>query len=808
MSDGGAPDRPARFVHVVNFGAFSDFGKLCRSMAMDLYPAASRVFLHDIDVPEKRPAAEGVAAADAGREGAGPGLMEPWLRRFENFETFLERLVETINRNQLQHHAEHQDERTSHSVVLCVAPEELAKAAATVAPAAGPDPAAHPVSRPAPLATSGPRPSVFDRGKDVFVRGSAAGSRVTAPPTDPAEDPDTTFAPDTIPAILRHAVRRLNRPESPDTSVVVFCGMASADRRRGGTAATMARLLWNAPDEGTVHHSRNGVIGITADGDPRSLFLAMRALVDIMHSNRWNSLRMTSQRLLGLTQDLSRVSLLHLDAEPEQITADVIAKVLEAELGANRTLTDTAEDDREQLAQLNDFVEHTRTAIERLVPLGQNDLPGKDASADGGGAAVEARQSRAQAETEGDSRAEGGANGAAHRRHTALQQADLPEVPQLVLPSVDLAIRRAFYPDDEVGRYLRGLADWHAKALRKLMLNYAAFAEIDLATERFETRPLPADSNLTKAFEAERAKFRQAISDHLAEAEACRAWVVDRSNSMGADTVTAEEAQLPNLPALAQFLGREKAYREAVRRTPRRLWPLWHALWVVFFLSVIIVFSLVYQAQVGGYGWADLNLRAFWTAEGEDAPVFWSRMFFLVLGPLALGIGGLAAAAARSGLADRRRALIAAAEDLSLAIERLPVAEFAARRHGVAAQRLTAALARLDTCKPDRGDRFAASEFHPYRQFVIADGSWQADVQRKLSKAYADSMTERSLKERVKTTLKNAALFSGTPPVATFGGPMTCAAGGFEDTWQIVHSLGQSPVRTRWVPVAASEARA
>jgi hypothetical protein len=280
-TDDNAGEKPTKqMIHVVNLGAFNDMPTLFRQLGTDLFRRGSGVQFHDF---RDRPPGQ-------------PEILDEWLQRFANFETFVEQLEGRLKRH--SNGSGSAASGTIHSVILCLAPGDVP-----------------PVK--APLDAPTKPKAKFNRNAWPYPQ----PEKDVAPEPEP-EPTDAYPVADKVKA----ALSRINVQQSVGVSTVVLVPMSSQgadDQKRLMMLRQLDALLKVPPDE-RQHHGRIGIVGATGENGPRDAFICLRALILAMQTeNQWTQLR---------DPNAVRTHVMTLDRVPEVTSAEVIARALATSL--------------------------------------------------------------------------------------------------------------------------------------------------------------------------------------------------------------------------------------------------------------------------------------------------------------------------------------------------------------------------------------------------------------------------------------------------------------------------------------------
>jgi hypothetical protein len=332
-ADDNAGEAPSgQMIHVVNLGAFDDMPTLFRQLGTDLFRRGSGVQFHDLrDGP-------------AGQPPPAPEILDDWLHRFANFETFVEQLE-----GRLKRHSNSSGSALAgktHSVILCLAADDVPPVRAPLEAAAKPK-------------------TKTSKNDWIFPQ----PAQDTAP--EPAPEPETAEAYPVADKV-KAALSRINVPQSVGVSTVVMVPMSSQgadDQKRQVMLGQLEALLKVPPGE-RQHHGRIGIVGATGDNGPRDAFICLRALILAMQTeSQWTQLR---------DPNTVRTHVMTLDQVPVATSAEVIARALATSLAGPAGDTRKTAADGSPLT-LKTFLTRDpgaiATNIEVLVPLAFSDAP-------------------------------------------------------------------------------------------------------------------------------------------------------------------------------------------------------------------------------------------------------------------------------------------------------------------------------------------------------------------------------------------------------------------------------------------------
>lgn len=697
-----------KYIHVVNLGAFTGFDQLCRDFATDLYPADCRVLLHDISSSSVNEAQNG---------------LEPWVHRFSNFDTFIDRLSKVMQQNA----GLNVSAPTIHDLILCLPKDRLLELAQADFPASDAAVAHTHID------------SDFGPPADIQPRSQPAAAPI-------AQDSGNPFE-----SRLRAAVKKLNVNEYTGASVVLFAASTSSSRQSSQIGAAMARILEAARDE-PLHHSRNGVIVETPDTENANAFLTLRLFVEVMQSDVWNDLRYSSQKSVG--KKITNVLAFSVDRLPTLTTGQVIAAVIHDVLEPSTAQAghETEKDTGALGGELANFLAQTATKLETEVPTGQ-----------------------------------------AKPATTSLEAA-----PTLALGELGKAVSARGAKTVDTETFLNDLLDWQNQSIETLKIDTKPFNEIDNAIEGFKTHVISTQPQLITAFKAAQKRVETQLSLHESQITTTRARIADLTGSVIKWPLPPQQdARLPHMTALTEFQKTAGVYHTKLASFARGREIVGFLVFCLALWLIAVFAQSLSNANPSAQGWlSPISLVA--RCDQPDAIYVCSvgKHQFIAFAMSALGLLGMWFWSKKS-LESARETLGKASVNLSVALKELIIAEFSARRHALAATRLSGVLAKLKQCKADAGDGELQRLFAT-KSFDTSAPEWGKTLHQAVKKAYQEDSTTHNPRERVKGTLRKQQ-YAKDKPEAT----LTCKLVEFgDDRRKIQHRFCAENLDVTIAPVA------
>ena len=558
-------------------------------------------------------------------------------------------------------------------------------------------------------------------------------------------------------ADIRRAIGRLNVKGNQDSSLVLFSSSSQEDAAQHGVARAMASLLAPENDRALIYHSRNGIIAGLAQDTEEDRFIALRLLVEMMLvKETWERVRHTSVQQ-HFSPGNSAVAMLSSHALPDLIASEVIAKALsmaldaqpvDHEAGGTTGTADAASADLDRLKAA------TLSALEKMVPSGLRDATqARDAnsgapSSESAAAPVRASGATAPGQAEGFSASNFG----------------ISDPPRLQLKNHDDVLKSGLDATDPCVTFQKALAKWQASAIAGLQLASPDFksirdhiVKVDEALERFRGRSIPPGHAVEEEYRTLKELVRKAIAFHETELEKTQSLAAGLSREAAEGKAARGRAETD--PASdAEFERLSRAYRAAARNGA--MFSRW--LWLTVPGSLLVILTLFAGAlgALGGLSFSIFNLDPY-----SSDTIFKTKiaLVYLACCVVIMGASGVAVWHSQSALSNITRKLMDASESLRTKANAAASAEFSARLHGLAANRLSLVMSKLERCTPDTGDNAAAMVFAVADNKVDFADEWQGLLNRAVVAAYHDNPQERNLERRAKSVLADSRCIDGLP---------------------------------------------